>query len=457
MRTHSGSHASPVPEHGADMTVRSAPGTGGRPRRRPALHIGLQFVVAFVLAVTMGTSPALAVVGRASHASDDVAAGCGSTWTTVPSADVGMLGDRFSAVDAAAADDAWAVGHSLNTPGEGEDFGGLAARADHWDGARWAATAVPAIDGAIDTALEDVAAVASDDVWAVGRAQFLGVDEFSTVSRPLIVHWDGREWSAVPAPGVGPERVGSLAGIVVLAADDIWAVGWYELDGSRSEMVQPLLMHWEGNTWATVAGDPAIQQRYPLGARLNAVSGTGGEDVWAVGSATRDGVVTDTLVQRWDGETWRMVDSPNPQRATRLSFGSVLLDVVARGPQDIVAVGRAGGEPFVIGWNGRRWSSLPTPVRETAHLSGVDAMADGRLVAVGSRIDASTLDGRGLALDIDRTATVVASEAVAGSFQTSLFDVTTRTVPQWAVGSAVVPDEEGQAREHALIQRRCPG
>jgi hypothetical protein len=446
----------PLPA-GREADVGAASATGGRPRRRPvASHIGLQFVGALVLAVTMVTSPALAVGDRASQASDDLAAACGSTWTTVPSADVGMLGDRFSAVDAAAADDAWAVGHSLHLPREGEEFGGSAARADHWDGDRWAATTVPAIDGAIGTALEDVGAVASDDVWAVGHAQFLGVDEFSIVSRPLIVHWDGREWSAVPAPGLGPERSGTLAGIVVLAADDIWAVGSYELDGSRSEIVQPLLMHWEGSAWAAVAGDPAIQQQY-LSARLNAVSGTGGEDVWAVGSATRDGVVTDTFVQRWDGENWRMVDSPSPQRAARLSFGSALRDVVARGRRDIVAVGRVGGAPFVIGWNGRRWRSIPTQVRESSGLSGVDALADGRLVVVGSVIDASTLDGRALALDIGRTATTVASEAVAGSFQTSLFDVTTRTVPQWAVGSAVVPNEDGQARERALIQRRCPG
>jgi len=79
-----------------------------------------------------------------------------------------------------------------------------------------------------------VAAVASNDVWAVGRDQY----------GPIIVHYDGAEWSRVPTPEWG--RGGQLNGLDVaengraaspgLGKGTLWAAGFYRPDniGSRT-------------------------------------------------------------------------------------------------------------------------------------------------------------------------------------------------------------------------------
>ena len=57
--------------------------------------------------------------------------------------------------------------------------------AEHWDGSAW--TRIPTAPDADLGELYGVAAVASDDVWAVGYTPY------SIASRrPLIQHWDGR-------------------------------------------------------------------------------------------------------------------------------------------------------------------------------------------------------------------------------------------------------------------------
>src|SRR3954454_23616981 len=57
--------------------------------------------------------------------------------------------------------------------------------------------------------LRGVAALATNDVWAVGG--------YPTT---LIVHWDGTTWSVVSSPPTG----GELNAVAAVAANDIWAV-----------------------------------------------------------------------------------------------------------------------------------------------------------------------------------------------------------------------------------------
>src|SRR5437764_14521584 len=57
------------------------------------------------------------------------------------------------------------------------------------------------------TSLSDVAAIAPDDVWAVGQG--------------LSMHWDGMAWSTVPIPAVGYAVF--LDGVTALGPDAVWA------------------------------------------------------------------------------------------------------------------------------------------------------------------------------------------------------------------------------------------
>jgi len=94
------------------------------------------------------------------------------------------------------------------------------AIAEHWDGSQWTLTTfVPG------TLLTGVEAVAANNVWAVGRNEY----------GPLIVRYDGTEWSTVATPEFG--RGGRLGGIDIAPNDrsasprtgvgTLWAAGHY--------------------------------------------------------------------------------------------------------------------------------------------------------------------------------------------------------------------------------------
>lgn len=79
---------------------------------------------------------------------------------------------------------------------------------------------------------------------------------------------------------------------------------------------------------------------------LNAIHGSGPNDVWAVGEA---GITT-----HWNGSEWQLVDS---------GIRTDLFDVFVLGPNEAWAVGNAQ----ILRWDGSRWS--PAPALEDLKLS----------------------------------------------------------------------------------------
>src|SRR5207302_3231888 len=84
-------------------------------------------------------------------------------------------------VDAISPNDAWLVG---SYQGQGPSR----TLVEHWDGQQWSIDPSPNV-GQDFNHLRGIAAIASNDVWAVG-------DSGAT----LIEHWDGQQWSIVPSP-----------------------------------------------------------------------------------------------------------------------------------------------------------------------------------------------------------------------------------------------------------------
>src|SRR5579875_1714011 len=88
------------------------------------------------------------------------------------------------------------------------------------------ASAYPSADGPGSAAAQlspdllSVAAFRADDVWAVGT-HFAGQRAKSTVSQ----HWDGQAWTTVgtPNPGKGQNALYAVSGT---SGDDVWAVGY---------------------------------------------------------------------------------------------------------------------------------------------------------------------------------------------------------------------------------------
>ena len=162
----------------------------------------------------------------------------GSAWHRVKSPNAGTpAGGSLSGVAAVAADDAWAVGSF----GQGAPSRTLI---EHWDGTSWSVVASPN-KGPFPNSLSSVAAIGPDDVWAVG-AWFTK----AFVDRTLVLHWDGTAWHRVVSPNAG-QAENDLTSVAAVATDDVWAVGG-RVD-QQANALRTLVEHWNGTAWVVVA------------------------------------------------------------------------------------------------------------------------------------------------------------------------------------------------------------
>jgi len=316
----------------------------------------------------------IAAAAAASATTTQVAAAavCDGRWQLVQSYDhsqqYGEI-DSLNSVAALSAGDQWAVGSWTQYP----DAYTFHTLVEHWDGSSGGWALVPSPNAlALNSYLYGVAALAPDDVWAVG-----GTDQAGPPYQSLVEHWDGTSWSIV-APASFP---GVLYGVVALGPTNVWAVGTEGYPG------RGLIEHWNGTTWT------ATYLRF--GAVLRGVAAIGPRAIWAVGQRYgRTNPFGDTtLTMRFNGKGWTQVPSPNPLSGNDTDQ-NWLTSVSAVAANDIWAVGRYGNhdggpldQTLVEHWNGSRWSVVPSPDPGGSSLDddlwGVAARGSGDVWAVG--------------------------------------------------------------------------
>jgi hypothetical protein len=186
-----------------------------------------------------------------------------------------------------------------------------------WDGHAWRTVPSPTPRTGV-TWLTGIDALGRGDAWAVGVQGDIGV------GTTLAERWDGSAWHAVPTPG---RRGAWLQDVVVLASDDVWAVGGWVRPGATGHG-HTLALHFDGASWSAVP-TPPVDTEHGLEAVANA-PGT----LWAVGTRTRSTGGTRTLIERWTGSAGTVVASPN-----RDSDTNRLVDVAADPAGDLWAVG----------------------------------------------------------------------------------------------------------------------
>ena len=140
-------------------------------------------------------------------------------------------------------------------------------------------------------------AVAADDVWAVGYYE----DQAHVGYHPLVEHWDGTSWSIVTATDADVNNI--LYSVVAVGASDLWAVGEsYDMNPGST-----LIEHWNGSVWSIVPSPAPGSSSV-----LQAVAATSSGDVWALGGTAEAGIFpTDTLAEHWNGSTWSVVATPS--------------------------------------------------------------------------------------------------------------------------------------------------
>ena len=247
-----------------------------------------------------------AVVGRVQsghHGGADPAATVTASATLTSFQVVAQFANAsFSGTAAIADNDIWAVGDSTST-------GTQEPLAVHFNGSSWSVVPTPSVKGG---PLTGVAAVASNDVWAVG----------STGSQSLIEHWDGTSWSAVWSPT--PSGGGSLTAVTAISSTDVWAVG------IQSQFSGDVVEHWNGTSWSLFSS-PAFTGASDI---LRGISADASKDVWAVGDSFSVG---GAVILHFDGSNWSRVAAPSVDRS--------LLAVTVLSSTNAWAAGGAKGRP----------------------------------------------------------------------------------------------------------------
>src|SRR5439155_1431173 len=157
-----------------------------------------------------------------------------------PSPNRGSLDNALKGLAAVGPDDIWSVGEY--NPGIPPTATGRRSLAEHWDGSRWrlVKSQDPSWDGRDYSTLEDVDAIASNDIWAVGDA--------------TTCHYDGVSWELVPSPQPRPEYYEiayPLEAVSAVSSDDIWAVGARVTDFWSIDFFS-FAEHWDGTRWTAV-------------------------------------------------------------------------------------------------------------------------------------------------------------------------------------------------------------
>jgi hypothetical protein len=248
----------------------------------------------------------------------------GSAWTIVPTPTLtGGAKSTLNGVVALSANNAWAVGKGRNG----------AALAERWNGTAWAVVPVPTPAGTASSQLSGISALSPNDIWAVGSvATVVGT---TVQTRTLIEHWNGTAWNIVPSRNATNSNL--LTGVAAVAGNDVWAVGYTVTTDGTNQPDKTLIQHWNGSAWSLVPSpSPASNDT------LSGVAARSATDVWAVGTRQdRSGAIPidRTLTEHWNGTTWSVVTSPNVGGNDNLlnAVSATTGDVWAVGSSDVFA------------------------------------------------------------------------------------------------------------------------
>jgi hypothetical protein len=186
--------------------------------------------------------------------------------------------------------------------------------------------------------------------------------------------WNGSSWSAGPA----------VPGFSVVTSISCLSASFCEVVGEGPAGQNAAM--WNGTSWT--------DQTTP-GPSPNAVSCTAVNFCEAAGQAGGPGGQVITLAESWNGSVWTIQPTPNPS-ATQ---GSTLSAISCTSPSSCTAAGNYQSsnvinfgalQTLVEVWDGTTWSVRSTPNPNSQHdlLTGVSCGASQVCTAVGQALDA---------------------------------------------------------------------
>lgn len=166
-----------------------------------------------------------------------------------------------------------------------------------------------------------------DLIYVVGD----GARAYASAVGPELWRWSGSTWASDVPPSLGGLDLGAL----FLAPDGgLFVKGHPKATGKGSSVGRP-------------SGDGWILDNIGLKGHIQAMAGTGSDDVWAVGYTTKL-FGKGGQAHHWDGKAWTTVKLPVDKPLWAVS-------AVSR-----TEVWAGGDNGTLLRWDGQAWTSVPT-------------------------------------------------------------------------------------------------
>jgi hypothetical protein len=307
----------------------------------------------------------------------------GQKWTAFVLPEIaGDLTSRISGVADLAPNNVWSVGDiniSQQNPNQ---------IIEHFDGTKWSVSPGPQFQPSDQPGLEGLTAISATDMWA-GGSILTTIGGFQEAF-PLFEHFDGTSWTAT----IDESNLNSfMFGISAQATNDVWAVGTVALGATFIE-------HFDGTAWSAVASpSPGLGQKTLFG-----VTALAPNDAWAVGffvKALNQDRPQKTLIEHWDGTSWKVVPSPNVGGPNTTTISNQLRGVIAVSANDVWAFGDTDAfgpskiTNLVLHWNGTAWAIVPSPSPNPRHTLIDDVISGGTVIPQGNLWLVGVADGFG--------------------------------------------------------------
>ena len=274
----------------------------------------------------------------------------GMSWTRQASPSPSGRNSFLYAVSALSATNAWAVGRTCK-----ENSLNCETLIEYWNGASWTRQASPTPLGDF-LGFNGVTAISPTDVWAVGW----GYGTAKGQEQPLLEHWDGKSWTLQVIPNLSGKRgeFCDFKAITAASASDVWAVG--DIGGSGA--LRTLIEHWNGTSWTRqVSPNGAFQEVDSL----NGVTAVSPSNVWAAGSyefASPQGQSERTLIEHWDGTSWKIQASPSPGGSNNISILNAVAPISGSRAWAVGVVGYGVSDKNLLEhFNGTSWKHWGIP------------------------------------------------------------------------------------------------
>ena len=341
----------------------------------------------------------------------------GNGWTIVPSPNTSASQSNFlSGVTCTSALNCWAVGSYL----AGSTYQTLIQR---WNGTAWTIVTSSNTSASQNNFLSGVTCTSASNCWAVGSFNSTFAEQ------TLIERWDGTAWTIVTSPNVFITQNNILLGVTCASASDCWAIGY----SNNSVADQTLIERWNGTSWSVVTSPNTLLTQTN---RLLSVTCASASDCWTVGYSN-DGSIDRTLIQRWNGASWAIANSPNTDPAQN----NTLAAVTCASASDCWTVGFYNNgsvqQSLIERWNGTAWTILTSPNSNAAQnntLLGVTCVSASDCWAVASYYNGSVQQTLIQHWDGNEW-TIVTSPNTSTAQSNLLYDVTCVSASDcWAIG-----------------------